>query len=517
MTRLLQRAAGKARRGDRHPAFHSVVSAGSVRRRPRASPGKSAGALADLGSGQMPAAKHAGSRYVNLRVPTWMSNTIRQRVGRRIRVVRAPPGYHRRWRTRDARPTPVASRLTVPHRPLRFPPLARFAGAKGVKGPATPSLSVGWRLRFFWSSSGKEFVGTVLDYNAQNKHHTVKWENGPDGRTGVTATNLKEGVVTLARQTTRTPHPRRDSVAGRDPAPRGIEQKKKKQKPASGSRRRMKNRPRINQRKRRLGRAARRRWRRWRSASAPDDQGHLLPGAQDLDPAGLLLWEIVAQTRRGFEGLDSVNQPSNVNVLLGDPALSRWRWARRPGVPRRGDRPGGAGLGRGEKVLYAACRGPLAPRACTCTSARCAFAKGNARGLVSRRRSRTRWLPPPRTSSVARAASAAAGKGEPRQRCSDDDTKSRRATRGRSRARSAAPARSEKGAAMPPAGGAKPQAAPCPRQRPARPGPEARSGVRSPAAVVRVSAGRRFAGCSAASAGLSARGAAVSALRWGSV
>ena len=102
-----------------------------------------------------------------------------------------------------------------------------------MKGPANPSLSVGWTLRFLWSSSGKDFVGTVLDYDPQNKQHTVRWVNGPDGRTGVTATNLKEGVVTWLAAPGHDADAHlipaaMESPAGRPGAAGGSSQKKKK-------------------------------------------------------------------------------------------------------------------------------------------------------------------------------------------------------------------------------------------------------------------------------------------------
>ena len=266
-----------------------------------------------------------------------------------------------------------------------------------MKGPATPSLSVGWRLRFFWSSSGKEFVGTVLDYNAQNKHHTVKWENGPDGRTGVTATNLKEGVVTWlsAPEHDADAHLTPGAMASpveRPGAAGGSSQKKKKQKPASALAASGKKKPPENKPTEKAARP--------RSSETLEEvekrigagtiKGICFQVLRDAGPTGLLLSEIVAQTKaRGLKDWDSVNQPSNtVNACCsGDPAFVKVAPGRvglaclgavvSPDLAAQEERE------HGEKVLYCeACRGgPFNTKGMRMHISRwCAFAKGNARG-----------------------------------------------------------------------------------------------------------------------------------------
>ena len=266
-----------------------------------------------------------------------------------------------------------------------------------MKGPATPSLSVGWRLRFFWSSSGKEFVGTVLDYNAQNKHHTVKWENGPDGRTGVTATNLKEGVVTWlsAPEHDADAHLTPGAMASpveRPGAAGGSSQKKKKQKPASALAASGKKKPPESKPTEKAARP--------RSSETLEEvekrigagtiKGICFQVLRDAGPTGLLLSEIVAQTKaRGLKDWDSVNQPSNtVNACCsGDPAFVKVAPGRvglaclgavvSPDLAAQEERE------HGEKVLYCeACRGgPFNTKGMRMHISRwCAFAKGNARG-----------------------------------------------------------------------------------------------------------------------------------------
>mmetsp|Transcript_14599 Transcript_14599/g.62579 ORF Transcript_14599/g.62579 Transcript_14599/m.62579 type:complete len:625 (-) Transcript_14599:95-1969(-) len=271
---------------------------------------------------------------------------------------------------------------------------AGSGGAKGAKGPATPALSIGWTLRFFWSSSGKEFVGTVLDYNPQNKHHTVKWENGPDGRTGVTATNLKEGVVTwlTAPGTGMDAHltPGTMDPSAEGPVAAGeSSQKKKKQKlassaiAASGKKKPLVKpgaKPRstetLEEVEKRIG--------------AGTIKGICFQVLKDAGPTGLLLSEIVAQTKaRGLKDWDSVNQPSNtVNACCsGDPAFVKVAPGRVGlaclGAVESPDLAAQEEREHGEKVLYCdACRGgPFNTKGMRMHISRwCVFAKGNARG-----------------------------------------------------------------------------------------------------------------------------------------
>ena len=266
-----------------------------------------------------------------------------------------------------------------------------------MKGPATPSLSVGWSLRFFWSSSGKEFVGTVLDYNAQNKHHTVKWENGPDGRTGVTATNLKEGVVTWlsAPEHDADAHLTPGAMASpveRPGAAGGSSQKKKKQKLASALAASGKKKP---PEKKPTEKAARPRSSETleeveKRIGAGTIKGICFQVLKDAGPTGLLLSEIVAQTKaRGLKDWDSVNQPSNtVNACCsGDPAFVKVAPGRVGlaclGAVESPDLAAQEEREHGEKVLYCeACRGgPFNTKGMRMHISRwCAFAKGNARG-----------------------------------------------------------------------------------------------------------------------------------------
>ena len=410
-----------------------------------------------------------------------------------------------------------------------------------MKGPATPSLSVGWRLRFFWSSSGKEFVGTVLDYNAQNKHHTVKWENGPDGRTGVTATNLKEGVVTWlsAPEHDADAHLTPGAMASpveRPGAAGGSSQKKKKQKPASALAASGKKKPPENKPTEKAARP--------RSSETLEEvekrigagtiKGICFQVLRDAGPTGLLLSEIVAQTKaRGLKDWDSVNQPSNtVNACCsGDPAFVKVAPGRvglaclgavvSPDLAAQEERE------HGEKVLYCeACRGGpfntkgmrmhislVRVRQGQRARARGCHAQGGhgqggcrrgprgvaARGDQPRRRQGGRRAERCNDGEATRRAGA---------RTEDDHVRALRRrpvqrkgrrhalqqvvqSRGRRRRRRRRRRRAGSGA-----GGISPPAA-------------VGSGLRW-TAVSRV--------CSAASAGfLSARGAAVSALRWGSV
>ena len=263
-----------------------------------------------------------------------------------------------------------------------------------MKGPATPSLSVGWTLRFFWSSLGKEFAGTVLDYNPLDKHHTVKWVDGPEGRTGVTATNLKEGVVTWLTAPAHDSHTHvtpagMESLAERPDAAGGSSQKKKKQKlassavAASGKKKpavKPAARPRsmetLEEVEKRLG--------------AGTIKGICFQVLKDAGPKGLLLSEIVAQTKaRGLKDWDAVNQPSNtVNACCsGDPAFVKVAPGRVGlaclGAVESPDLAAQEEREHGEKVLYCtACRGgPFNTKGMRMHISRwCAFAKGNARG-----------------------------------------------------------------------------------------------------------------------------------------
>ena len=237
----------------------------------------------------------------------------------------------------------------------------------------------------------------MLDYNAQNKHHTVKWENGPDGRTGVTATNLKEGVVTWlsAPEHDADAHLTPGAMASpveRPGAAGGSSQKKKKQKPASALAASGKKKPPENKPTEKAARP--------RSSETLEEvekrigagtiKGICFQVLRDAGPTGLLLSEIVAQTKaRGLKDWDSVNQPSNtVNACCsGDPAFVKVAPGRvglaclgavvSPDLAAQEERE------HGEKVLYCeACRGgPFNTKGMRMHISRwCAFAKGNARG-----------------------------------------------------------------------------------------------------------------------------------------
>ena len=264
-----------------------------------------------------------------------------------------------------------------------------------MKGPANPSLSVGWTLRFFWSSSGKDFVGTVLDYDPQNKQHTVRWVNGPDGRTCVTATNLKEGVVTWLAAPGHDADAHlipaaMESPAGRPGAAGGSSQKKKKQKlassalAASGKKKppvkpaapKPRSTETLEEVEKRIG--------------AGTIKGICFQVLKDAGPTGLLLSEIVAQTKaRGLKDWDAVNQPSNtvnaccssdpafVKVAPGRVGLACLGAVESPDLAAQEERE------HGEKVLYCdACRGgPFNTKGMRMHISRwCVFAKGNARG-----------------------------------------------------------------------------------------------------------------------------------------
>ena len=177
----------------------------------------------------------------------------------------------------------------------------------------------------------------MLDYNAQNKHHTVKWENGPDGRTGVTATNLKEGGeawLSAPEHDADAHHPRRGaSPVERPGAAGGSSQKKKKQKPASALAASGKKKPPENKPTEKAARP--------RSSETLEEvekrigagtiKGICFQVLRDAGPTGLLLSEIVAQTKaRGLKDWDSVNQPSNTVNACCSATLRSSRW--RPGA-----------------------------------------------------------------------------------------------------------------------------------------------------------------------------------------
>lgn len=62
--------------------------------------------------------------------------------------------------------------------------------------PASPLESVGWYLSLYWPAMQKEFKGIVQRYDADSKHHTVRWDNAPRGSDGVTEVDLSEGELT---------------------------------------------------------------------------------------------------------------------------------------------------------------------------------------------------------------------------------------------------------------------------------------------------------------------------------
>ena len=231
----------------------------------------------------------------------------------------------------------------------------------------------------------------------RDRHHTVKWENGPDGRTGVTATNLKEGVVTWlsAPEHDADAHLTPGAMASpveRPGAAGGSSQKKKKQKPASALAASGKKKPPENKPTEKAARP--------RSSETLEEvekrigagtiKGICFQVLRDAGPTGLLLSEIVAQTKaRGLKDWDSVNQPSNtVNACCsGDPAFVKVAPGRvglaclgavvSPDLAAQEERE------HGEKVLYCeACRGgPFNTKGMRMHISRwCAFAKGNARG-----------------------------------------------------------------------------------------------------------------------------------------
>ena len=232
----------------------------------------------------------------------------------------------------------------------------------------------------------------VLAYDSQSAQHTVKWENGPGGRTGVTATNLDDGIVTWVkgpdgagggRQPFSKPH-----GPTRETRPTPSSEKKKKQKtndPGSDSKQKKQKKPPVNRPK---------------SAETLEEvekrigsgtiKGICFQVLKDAGPTGLLLSEIVHQTQtRGLKDWSSVNQPSNtVNACCsGDPAFVKVAPGRVGlaclGAVESPDLAAQEEREHGEKVLYCdACRGgPFNTKGMRMHISRwCAFAKGNARG-----------------------------------------------------------------------------------------------------------------------------------------
>ena len=264
------------------------------------------------------------------------------------------------------------SRNRLTHSPL-LKTLFADGKAKPFPAPASPPAAVGWRLRFFWPAGRKEFAGLVLGYDPDSGQHTVQWENGPGGRTGVTATNLDDGLVTWVE----APGAWGTATGGGGIPPRksgttiaeteklaSSSQKKKKQKladaGAEAKKKKQKKPPSVPRPKsdetlqeveKRIG--------------VGTIKGICFQVLRDAGPTGLLLSEIVKRTQqRGLKDWESVNQPSNtVNACCsGDPAFVKVAPGRVGlaclGAMESPDLAAQEEREHGEKVLYCdACRG----------------------------------------------------------------------------------------------------------------------------------------------------------------
>jgi hypothetical protein len=282
-----------------------------------------------------------------------------------------PAASHRPRLVRHA--PPVGCHATDSHLALSFKTLLAGGKAKPFPAPASPPAAVGWRLRFFWPAGRKEFAGLVLGYDPDSGQHTVQWENGPGGRTGVTATNLDDGLVTWVE----APGAWGTATGGGGIPPRksgttiaeteklaSSSQKKKKQKladaGAEAKKKKQKKPPSVPRPKsdetlqeveKRIG--------------VGTIKGICFQVLRDAGPTGLLLSEIVKRTQqRGLKDWESVNQPSNtVNACCsGDPAFVKVAPGRVGlaclGAMESPDLAAQEEREHGEKVLYCdACRG----------------------------------------------------------------------------------------------------------------------------------------------------------------
>ena len=165
----------------------------------------------------------------------------------------------------------------------------------------------------------------VLAYDSQSAQHTVKWENGPGGRTGVTATNLDDGIVTWVKGPDGAGGGRQPFIKPHGPTretrPTPSSEKKKKQKtndPGSDSKQKKQKKPPVNRPK---------------SAETLEEvekrigsgtiKGICFQVLKDAGPTGLLLSEIVHQTQtRGLKDWKQkkqkkppVNRPKSAETL----------------------------------------------------------------------------------------------------------------------------------------------------------------------------------------------------------